>query len=58
VAGCGPAAPLGEGARAGIDSDARGGRRQRHGAEAFVKSWKQLLDRIAQKSKALSASRS
>jgi transaldolase len=58
VDGCGAEATLAEFARAGIDIDALALRLQRDGAEAFVKSWKQLLDRIAQKSKALSASRS
>ena len=46
---------LAEFARAGIDVDALATQLQREGADAFVKSWKQLLDRIERKSRALSA---
>lgn len=38
---------------AGIDIDALAQKLQRDGAEAFVKSWKQLMQRIADKAKAL-----
>jgi len=40
-------------ASAGIDIDALAARLQQEGAQAFVKSWKQLLQRIADKSAAL-----
>ncbi|MGQ0593456.1 MAG: transaldolase [Gammaproteobacteria bacterium] len=40
-------------AQAGIDVDALALQLQREGAEAFVKSWKELLERIAGKSAAL-----
>jgi transaldolase len=40
-------------AGAGIDVDALASRLQRDGAQAFVKSWKALLGRIAEKSAAL-----
>ncbi|THD04865.1 transaldolase [Rhodanobacter lindaniclasticus] len=39
--------------QAGVDVDALAGKLQRDGAEAFVKSWKQLLQRIADKAAAL-----
>jgi transaldolase len=47
---------LAEFARAGIDVDALADQLQREGAEAFVKSWNELLERIAAKSEALAAS--
>jgi transaldolase len=40
-------------ARAGIDVDALALQLQRDGAQAFVKSWKELMTRIAEKSDAL-----
>jgi transaldolase len=40
-------------AKAGIDTDALAIRLQRDGAQAFVKSWEELLKRIADKSDAL-----
>jgi transaldolase len=40
-------------ARAGIDIDALAVQLQRDGAQAFVKSWKELMTRIAEKSDAL-----
>src|SRR5207237_569363 len=40
-------------AKAGIDTDALALQLQRDGAQAFVKSWKELLMRIADKSDAL-----
>ena len=40
-------------AQAGIDIDALAQQLQHEGAESFVKSWKQLLQRIAEKSVAL-----
>jgi transaldolase len=40
-------------ARAGIDTDALATELQRDGAQAFVKSWKELMTRIADKSHAL-----
>ena len=49
-------AVLAEFARAGIDVTALADRLQREGAEAFVKSWEQLLDRISAKSEALATS--
>ena len=42
--------------RAGIDVEALAEQLQREGAEAFVKSWNALLERIAAKSEALAAS--
>jgi transaldolase len=42
--------------RAGIDVDALADQLQREGAEAFVKSWNALLERIVSKSEALAAS--
>jgi transaldolase len=42
--------------RAGVDVDAVAEQLQREGAEAFVKSWNDLLERIAAKSEALAAS--
>jgi transaldolase len=36
--------------RAGVDVDALAERLQREGAEAFVKSWRSLMERIAQQS--------
>lgn len=44
---------LGHFARAGIDIDALAAQLQRDGAQAFVASWKQLMRRIDDKSKAL-----
>jgi transaldolase len=41
---------LGEITRAGIDLDALAGQLQREGAEAFVKSWDELLECIVEKS--------
>jgi transaldolase len=49
-------AVLAEFERAGIDVAALADRLQREGAEAFVKSWNELLERIAAKSEALAAS--
>jgi transaldolase len=43
-------------ATAGVDVDALGARLQVEGAESFVKSWKELLKRIADKSAALATS--
>ena len=40
-------------AKAGIDIDALALQLQRDGAQAFVKSWKELMTRIADKSDAL-----
>ncbi len=40
-------------AKAGIDTDALGLQLQRDGAQAFTKSWKELMTRIADKSDAL-----
>ena len=40
-------------AKAGIDTDALAIQLQRDGAQAFVKSWKELMTRIADKSDAL-----
>ncbi len=40
-------------ARAGVDIDALASRLQREGADSFVASWKELLQRIADKSAAL-----
>jgi transaldolase len=42
--------------KAGIDIDALAARLQLEGAQSFVKSWKELLDRIAEKSAALATS--
>jgi transaldolase len=42
--------------RAGVDVNALADQLQREGAEAFVKSWNALLERIATKSEALAAS--
>jgi transaldolase len=47
---------LGAFGKAGIDVDALGARLQVEGAESFVKSWKELMRRIAQKSAALAPS--
>jgi transaldolase len=41
---------------AGVDIDALAGQLQRDGAEAFVKSWHQLMQRIADKAHALAGS--
>jgi transaldolase len=49
-------AVLAEFERAGIDVAALAEQLQREGAEAFVKSWNELLERIAAKSEALAAS--
>jgi transaldolase len=43
-------------AAAGIDIDALAARLQSEGAESFVKSWRELMDRIAEKSAALATS--
>jgi transaldolase len=43
-------------AKAGIDIDALAARLQLEGAQSFVKSWKELLNRIAEKSAALATS--
>jgi transaldolase len=43
-------------ANAGIDIDALAARLQLEGAESFVKSWRELMDRIAEKSAALATS--
>ena len=48
-----PARLLAHFAQAGIDVDALALQLQRDGAQAFVKSWKELLERIAGKSAAL-----
>jgi transaldolase len=40
-------------AKAGIDVDALGAQLQDEGAKSFVKSWNELLERIASKSKTL-----
>jgi transaldolase len=47
---------LAEFGRAGIDVAALADQLQREGAEAFVKSWNELLERIAAKSEALATS--
>ena len=44
-------------AQAGIDVDALALQLQRDGAQAFVKSWKELLERIADKRAALAAAK-
>jgi transaldolase len=44
---------LAEFAKAGVDIDALGEQLQREGAEAFVKSWDDLLSCIVEKSAAL-----
>ncbi|MDN5781948.1 MAG: transaldolase, partial [Luteimonas sp.] len=44
---------LGKIAAAGVDIDALADQLQRDGADAFVKSWKQLMQRIADKAQAL-----
>jgi transaldolase len=41
-------------AKAGIDADALAGELQREGADAFVTSWKDLLDRIGSRHEQLS----
>jgi len=43
--------------QAGIDTDALAARLQREGAAAFVNSWQQLLQRIADKTQALASTR-
>jgi transaldolase len=43
-------------ANAGVDIDALAARLQLEGAESFVKSWRELMDRIAEKSAALATS--
>jgi transaldolase len=47
---------LGRFAAAGVDVDALAARLQVEGAESFVKSWKELMKRIADKSAALATS--
>ena len=42
-------AVLEEFAKAGVDSDALAARLQQEGADSFVKSWKQLMQRIEDK---------
>jgi transaldolase len=42
-------------ATAGVDVDALAGQLQDEGARSFVKSWKELLECIASRSKALEA---
>jgi transaldolase len=42
--------------RAGIDVDALGAKLQKDGADAFVKSWNELLEVIEKKSQAVAAS--
>ena len=44
-------------AQAGIDVDALALQLQRDGAQAFMKSWKKLLERIADKRAALASAR-
>ena len=44
-------------AAAGVDVDALGAQLQREGADAFVKSWNQLMQRIADKAQALGSDR-
>lgn len=44
-------------AQAGIDIDALAIKLQQEGAQSFVKSWRQLLQRIADKSAALAGAR-
>ncbi len=51
-----PKSVLAEFERAGVDLAALAEQLQREGAEAFVKSWKALLERIGAKSEALAAS--
>ena len=46
---------LAEFERAGVDVDALAGRLQEEGAEKFVKSWEDLLERIEEKSEAVTA---
>ena len=46
-------AELAEFAKVGVDIDALALKLQQDGASAFVKSWKDLLQRIEEKSKAL-----
>ena len=46
---------LAEFAQAGIDADALAAQLQQEGAESFVKSWKELMECIVSKSKALKA---
>jgi transaldolase len=48
---------LAEFQRAGIDTDALALRLQKEGAEAFVKSWHSLMERIADKGRALGMAR-
>ena len=48
---------LAEFQRAGVDVDALATRLQKEGAEAFVKSWNSLMQRIAQQSSAQGAPR-
>jgi transaldolase len=43
-------------ANAGVDIDALAARLQSEGAESFVKSWRELMERIAEKSAALATS--
>src|SRR5690606_5870808 len=44
-------------AAAGVDIDALAGQLQRDGAESFVKSWNQLMQRIADKARSLAGTR-
>jgi transaldolase len=43
-------------ANAGVDVDALAARLQLEGADSFVKSWRELMSRIAEKSTALATS--
>jgi transaldolase len=51
------AATLDRIAAAGVDIDALAARLQREGADSFVKSWHQLMQRIAEKAQALAGGR-
>ncbi|MEO5560021.1 MAG: transaldolase, partial [Dokdonella sp.] len=55
AAGADAEATLAQFAAAGIDVDALAEQLQRDGAASFVKSWQELLRRIAEKSGALAA---
>src|SRR3546814_714176 len=51
------AATLEKIAAAGVDIDALAAQLQREGAESFVKSWNQLMQRIADKAQSLAGTR-
>lgn len=51
--GGGCEAAIAEHRAAGLDVDALGGRLQQEGADAFVKSWRQLMDVLAARSRAI-----